>query len=155
MRNLRNESDWVDRGLSKEDRVKLSSFGDERQDGGFRVTREHRLYPFKMWIPYEKLVDIGRALIAKEQVQSIAKRHGISRKTVYRFRKKLQLPSPKSWTRGRPLGELTFNGTTKTIRDWAKEIGINPNTLYHRKWRGWSVEKILTQPYQPKFSRYK
>ena len=41
---------------------------------------------------------------------------------------------------------ITFNNQTKTLTDWAKEIGINRTTLNARLKRGWSIEKALTTP---------
>jgi hypothetical protein len=40
---------------------------------------------------------------------------------------------------------LTYNGKTQNIVKWAKELGLNPCTLYYRKELGWSDEKILTR----------
>ena len=39
---------------------------------------------------------------------------------------------------------LTFKGKTQTIAQWAKEIGINRATLSSRIYKGWSVERALT-----------
>lgn len=40
---------------------------------------------------------------------------------------------------------LTYNGTTKTITDWAQETGIKRCVLYERINKlGWDVEKALT-----------
>lgn len=42
---------------------------------------------------------------------------------------------------------LTFNGVTKTICDWATELGLDRRVIASRIDRdGWSVEKALTQP---------
>lgn len=41
---------------------------------------------------------------------------------------------------------VTFNGTTQCITDWAKQIGMNPKTLYNRLNGRWSVERALTTP---------
>lgn len=41
---------------------------------------------------------------------------------------------------------ITFNGITKCINEWADFLGINKNTLYRRFYKGWSVEKALTTP---------
>lgn len=42
--------------------------------------------------------------------------------------------------------ELTHQGRTMILRDWATEIGISPNTLAMRLRAGWSVERALTTP---------
>lgn len=41
---------------------------------------------------------------------------------------------------------ITYNGETKTVPQWAAEIGINPSTIHSRLNSGWSVEKTLTDP---------
>ena len=41
---------------------------------------------------------------------------------------------------------LTFDGQTKSISDWAREIGIRIDTLHYRISRGWNIEKALTTP---------
>lgn len=41
---------------------------------------------------------------------------------------------------------IEFNGKKLRLRDWAKELKINKETLYSRIFKGWSIEKILTTP---------
>ena len=41
---------------------------------------------------------------------------------------------------------LTFNDKTQTVVEWAEEIGMLQNTLENRIFRGWSVERALTEP---------
>lgn len=42
---------------------------------------------------------------------------------------------------------ITFNGVEKTIIQWARDIGITPNTLQNRIRRyKWPIEKALTEP---------
>lgn len=41
---------------------------------------------------------------------------------------------------------LTYNGSTKTVSEWADFMGMNANTLRSRLSYGWSVERCLTQP---------
>lgn len=48
---------------------------------------------------------------------------------------------------------LTHNDQTKTITEWAKDIGIEPNTLEYRIIRGWSVDRALTAAPQKKTKR--
>lgn len=38
---------------------------------------------------------------------------------------------------------IEYMGQNKTISEWAHEIGINPNTLYYRLKRGWTIERAL------------
>lgn len=58
-------------------------------------------------------------------------------------KKKNMARKPKSLK----LTELTFNGETKSIRDWAKELNLPYPTLYDRINRnGWSVEEAIRCP---------
>lgn len=41
---------------------------------------------------------------------------------------------------------LTYNGKTQTVSQWAKEIGINRQTIEQRLLRDWSIEDALTTP---------
>lgn len=41
---------------------------------------------------------------------------------------------------------LFYNGEYKTVSEWAKCLGVNPQTLFARLKRGWSAEKALATP---------
>lgn len=41
---------------------------------------------------------------------------------------------------------LTWNGQTKTVREWADELGLSYDALQLRFSRGWDAERIFTQP---------
>jgi hypothetical protein len=41
---------------------------------------------------------------------------------------------------------LTHDGKTMTIAEWAREIGINVDTLWNRVHAGWTIERALTEP---------
>jgi hypothetical protein len=41
--------------------------------------------------------------------------------------------------------QLTFQGRTQTMAEWAEELGLNYATLAARIKHGWSVERALTQ----------
>ena len=41
---------------------------------------------------------------------------------------------------------LTFNGTTKTLAEWAEDAQLNYYTLRGRIRYGWSLEKAITTP---------
>lgn len=41
---------------------------------------------------------------------------------------------------------LTLNGITQCLSDWATQLGINRATLQGRMLRGWPNEKVLTTP---------
>lgn len=43
---------------------------------------------------------------------------------------------------------LTWNGKTLSVADWAREIGVRSRTLQHRIDRGWSVNRVFTQPFR-------
>ena len=45
-----------------------------------------------------------------------------------------------------PREILFYNGECKTVSEWAKCLGVNPQTLFRRLKRGWSVEKTLATP---------
>lgn len=45
------------------------------------------------------------------------------------------------------LNEITYKGVTKSIKDWADEIGMPRPTLYDRINRnGWSIEEAIETP---------
>lgn len=48
---------------------------------------------------------------------------------------------------------ITFNGRTQCLTDWASEIGLNYRTLDYRIKRGWPLDKAMTLPAQPRGSR--
>ena len=41
---------------------------------------------------------------------------------------------------------ITYLGRTQSMSLWAKEFGLNYNTLRYRIKRGWPIEKALTTP---------
>jgi hypothetical protein len=43
--------------------------------------------------------------------------------------------------------QVEFNGKTQTLTDWAKSLGIHPQSLYSRIYKhGWPLERALTLP---------
>ena len=42
--------------------------------------------------------------------------------------------------------QLTYEGRTQTVADWAEELGMTWAALYYRLRRGWSVERALSEP---------
>lgn len=44
---------------------------------------------------------------------------------------------------------LTFHGKTLCVSEWARRVGIAPETLRSRLRLGWSVERTLTEPAHP------
>jgi hypothetical protein len=43
---------------------------------------------------------------------------------------------------------LEWNGKRQTISQWAREVGVKYRALQHRIDRGWSIQRIFTQPYR-------
>ena len=43
---------------------------------------------------------------------------------------------------------ITYNGETHTITEWARIYGLSENGLVHRINRGWEIERALTTPMQ-------
>lgn len=43
---------------------------------------------------------------------------------------------------------LTFNGETKTIKQWSNTTGIKETTIISRLQCGWSIKETLTKPVQ-------
>lgn len=59
----------------------------------------------------------------------------------------VEVEEPKIKKPNLKIHELTFNGKTQTIREWAKELEMPWPTLYDRINRnGWTVEEALTIP---------
>lgn len=45
------------------------------------------------------------------------------------------------------IGKLySFNGQEKTLSEWSEVVGVASNTLAVRLWKGWNIERALTQP---------
>lgn len=40
---------------------------------------------------------------------------------------------------------ITHNGETKTVAQWAEDINMNKSTLRNRIWKGWNIEDALTK----------
>lgn len=45
---------------------------------------------------------------------------------------------------------ITYNGETKTLKQWSESVGINYHTLKKRYKMGWSIEDMLTKPVKRK-----
>ena len=41
---------------------------------------------------------------------------------------------------------ITYNGVTRTMKEWTEITGISYYALYNRIRRGWSIERMLTEP---------
>lgn len=42
--------------------------------------------------------------------------------------------------------QVTYNGKTQCVTDWAKELGIAKHLIYQRLNRGWDIQRALTSP---------
>lgn len=51
--------------------------------------------------------------------------------------------------------KITFNGETKTIKEWSNKTGISANNILCRIRSGWSLERALTEPINKNYSRKK
>ncbi len=51
--------------------------------------------------------------------------------------------------------QISFQGETLTVTEWANEKGLSASTLFGRLERGWAVERALTTPTMMLYSRYK
>ncbi len=43
---------------------------------------------------------------------------------------------------------IEFDTVRMTVSQWARHFGVNPRAIQHRVSRGWSDERILTQPFR-------
>lgn len=43
---------------------------------------------------------------------------------------------------------LTYNGMTKTIKEWADYFNVSYSAFFHRVERGWDIDRIFNQPYR-------
>lgn len=41
---------------------------------------------------------------------------------------------------------ITYNGTTLTMKQWSERLGISYYVLRARLYRGWSIERAMTEP---------
>ena len=104
--------------------------------------------------PLEQALSGKRELYkGKPALAPLARKAGVStRLAIYRraaghpMEKVLQ-PSALPRSPGRPL---TFNGQTKSMTEWANELGISKPALSQRLSRGWSVERALSWRRKPK-----
>jgi hypothetical protein len=45
---------------------------------------------------------------------------------------------------------LSYNGETRTLREWAQRMGVSHQVLRYRLDAGWAVEEALSTPIQPR-----
>jgi hypothetical protein len=105
--------------------------------------------------PLEQALSAGKRELfkGKPALAPLARKAGVSaRVATYRMaaghpmEKVLQptaLPHP-------PQHPLTFNGQTKSVTEWANELGISQTALSNRLSRGWPLERALSSRRKPK-----
>lgn len=61
-------------------------------------------------------------------------------------------PSNCRWATNKTQGDnracveqITYNGKTQNPEDWARELGIKPQTLRSRFARGWHLDRVMTK----------
>lgn len=50
---------------------------------------------------------------------------------------------------------LSYRGRTQTCKQWADELGMQEATMRWRVYRGWSIERAMTQPVQRRSTNVK
>lgn len=67
---------------------------------------------------------------------------------------KLRPPGYNYDTNGKRMGrDITYNGKTQQISQWALEMGLPLRLLYKRLTAGWTVERALTEPHRKRNPR--
>lgn len=56
------------------------------------------------------------------------------------------IPQSEQSSNTRRARMLTYKGQIMSVKDWAKKLRMNYDTLYGRIYKGWSVEQALTYP---------
>lgn len=111
----------------------------------------------------------GHKIITEEGVaiHEVIEKVAISIPTLSKYVKKAGVGGPAvKLRRGRPvsldqtpsvpsrkLKTLTYNGETKTVSEWAKQLGAKTDTLRKRLEDGWPVERVVTVRVGEKFTR--
>lgn len=84
--------------------------------------------------------------LEKMRISKIGNTHFLGRKHTEESRKKMSIAAMGN-TKGAAKGrKIIYNGTTKSLAAWAKEINIKHNTLTARLKSGWTVEETLSIP---------
>ena len=72
----------------------------------------------------------------------IAGRYQINRATVLTYVKNAGIKVARA---GRNIRNITYNGKTQSVTEWAKELGVKRHMLFNRLGKGWDVGRVLTQ----------
>jgi lambda repressor-like predicted transcriptional regulator len=108
----------------------------------------------KGW-PLEQALSAGKGELykGKPALAPLARKAGVPARLAL-HRKAAGHPMEKVLQPGvlsRPLHHpLTFNGQTKSITEWANELGISQSALSNRLSRGWPLERALSWRRKPK-----
>jgi hypothetical protein len=108
----------------------------------------------KGW-PLEQALSAGKRELhkGKPALSPLARRAGVPDRVAH-YRKAVGHPMEKVLQPGglprHPLRLLTFDGQTKSMTEWADELGISQPALSHRLSRGWSMERALSWRRKPK-----
>jgi DNA-binding phage protein len=109
--------------------------------------------------PLEQALSAGKRELfkGKPALAPLARKAGVSARLAL-YRRAVGHPMEKVLQPGalphHHLRLLTFDGQTKSMTEWADELGISQTGLSQRLSRGWSVERALSsrkgkQLYQP------
>lgn len=111
---------WGGRGITVCERW-LHSFENFYADMGPRPTKNHSLDRINNDGPYspENCRWTGYSIQNKNQRKAKSKRNSL---------------------------RVTYNGKTKTVNEWSREMNIPRRALHHRIARGWSIEDALFTP---------
>jgi hypothetical protein len=108
----------------------------------------------KGW-PLEQALSAGKGELYKGQpaLAPLARKAGIPDRVAF-YRRAAGHPMEKVLQPGalarQPPRLLTFDGRTKSMTEWANELGISRPALSHRLSRGWSMERALSWRRKPK-----
>ena len=102
----------------------------------------------KGW-PLDQALSAGKRELykGKPALASLARKAGVPDR-VATYRKAAGHPMEKVLQPGvllhPPQHPVTFNGQTKSMTEWANELGISQSALSNRLSRGWSIERALS-----------
>ena len=99
--------------------------------------------------PLEQALSAGKRELykGKPALAPLARKAGVSARAAT-YRRAVGHPMEKVLKPGvlphPPQHPLTFNGQTKSVTEWANELGISQTALSNRLSRGWPLERALS-----------
>ncbi len=60
---------------------------------------------------------------------------------------------PQTYKRRTDASLFTYNGKSQTLLEWTRELGFPKHLLRIRLWNGWTLERALLTPKEPRISR--